>query len=127
MKAILIAFLIISNLQASELKMLDLKYESAQGTNRSFEYTGKKVGELGLHFNYQFYKFLDLDTTVNSKIDDHQFRYVELEPYLNLHITKDLILYGRHRSGHCLDCTYSNISRFPNENGVGIKWILFQK
>ena len=112
--------------------MLDLKYEEATGTNRSWEYQGKKKGELDMHFNYQFFtwngrNFVDLDTNVNSKIDEHQFRYIELEPFLNLHVTKDIILYGHHRSGHCLDCTYDNIVKYPNENGVGIKFILFQK
>jgi hypothetical protein len=111
--------------------MLDLKYEEAKGTNRSWEYKDKKKGELGLHFNYQLLSYegkslLDLDTSVNSKIEEHQFRYIELEPYLNLHVTDSIILYGHHRSGHCLDCVYGNISKYPNENGVGIKLILFQ-
>lgn len=111
----------------SELNILDLKYEHATGINRSFEYQGEKKGELGLHFNYQIFKLLDLDTKVNSKIDSKQFRYVELEPTINLHVSKEFILFARHRSGHCLDCTYTNIDKFPNENGVGIKWIMFQK
>jgi hypothetical protein len=105
--------------------MLDLKYEEALGTNRSWEYKDKKKGELNLHFNYRIFKALDLDTTVTSKIDEHQFRYVELEPYLNLHMTDSVILYLHHRSGHCLDCVYSNIEKYPNENGAGIKLILF--
>lgn len=106
--------------------MLDLRYEEATGTNRSWEYEGKKKGELSLHFNYQLVHFIDLDTNLNSKIDEHQFRYIELNPQLNIHVSKDVILYGKHRSGHALDTTYSNISKFPNENGVGIKLILFQ-
>lgn len=125
----LTSFLILlaSTSKAGELQELDLRYEDALGTNRSWEYKDKKVGELDMHFNYKFFSRLDLDTNVTSKIDDHQFRYVELQPYLNFHITKDLIIYAHHRSGHCLDCTYDNISKFPNENGVGVKWILFQK
>ncbi len=124
---ILVSLLLPTLSTSAELKMLDLRYEEAVGTNRSWEYQDKKKGELGLHFNYQYFKPLDLDVTVNSKIDERQFRYVELNPILNLHLNKELILYARHRSGHCLDCTYNTISRFPNENGVGIKWILFQK
>lgn len=132
MKYLIPLLLIPTLLLGSELKMLDLRYEEALGTNRSFEYESKKKGELDLHFNYQFStynsrNFLDLDVNVNSKIDEHQFRYVELEPFLNLYITKDVIFYGHHRSGHCLDCTYNNITKYPNENGVGIKLILFQK
>ncbi|CAB4125434.1 hypothetical protein UFOVP53_137 [uncultured Caudovirales phage] len=126
MKYLIPLLLIPTLLLGSELKMLDLRYEEATGTNRSFEYEGKKKGELGLHFNYQLISFIDLDTTVNSKIDEHQFRYVELNPYLNIHLNKDITLYAKHRSGHCLDCTYTNISKFPNENGVGIKLVLFQ-
>jgi len=119
--------MLLTSAHTAELKQLDLRYEEAVGTNRSFEYQEKKKGELGLHFNYQILKFVDLDTTVNSKIDEKQFRYVELEPILNIHLNKSFILYAKHRSGHCLDCVYTNINRFPNENGVGIKWILFQK
>jgi hypothetical protein len=126
MKYLIPLLFIPTLLLGSELKMLDLRYEEATGTNRSFEYEGKKKGELGLHFNYQLISFIDFDTTVSSKIDEHQFRYVELNPYINVHVNKDIILYAKHRSGHCLDCTYHNISKFPNENGVGIKLILFQ-
>lgn len=111
----------------AELNTLDLRYEEAMGTNRSWEYNAKKKGEAAVHFNYQLLSRIDLDTNINSKIDEKQFRYVELEPRLNLHVTDSIILYGHHRSGHCLDCTYQNINKFPNENGVGVKLVLFQK
>lgn len=116
----------MTKIYSAELKMLDIKYEEATGTNRSWEYQGKKKGELNLHMNYKLLSFIDLDTNLNSKIDERQFRYIELEPYLNLHASKDIIFFIHHRSGHCLDCTYNNISKYPNENGVGIKLILFQ-
>ena len=122
---IILSKLLITTAFSSELKQLDLHYEEAKGTNRSFEYQGEKKGELGLHFNYAFFKSLDLDTNVNSKLTTSQFRYVELEPTLNLHLTDNLSVYARHRSGHCLDCVYSNIEKYPNENGIGVKLILF--
>lgn len=127
-KILLITLLLLPELtRSAELTMMDLKYEEATGTNRSWEYQNKKKGELNLHFNYQLIKYIDLDTNINSKIEEKQFRYVELEPYLNAHVSKEITLYYHHRSGHCLDCTYSNIAKYPNENGVGIKLILFQK
>lgn len=125
--SLLMVFLCLGTVHTAELNHLSIRYEEAIGTNRSFEYQEKKKGELGLNFNYQILKFIDLDTTVNSKIDERQFRYVELEPIINIHLNKHFIFYVKHRSGHCLDCVYTNINRFPNENGVGIKWILYQK
>lgn len=120
-----ILLLITSDLIAGELSKLDMTYIKAVGTNRDFTYEEHKDGELNLRFDYKILNKISLDTNIKSIFTSSQFRYVELQPKLNLKVTDSVNLFLLHRSGHALDHKY--IQKYPNENGVGITFTLYEK
>ncbi|MCK9370561.1 hypothetical protein M0R04_11680 [Candidatus Dojkabacteria bacterium] len=111
--------------RAGELNKLDISYGKSMGTNRDFTYTERKKGDLNLHFNYSILNRIDLDTNILSKFTASQFRYIELAPQLNLKINGQFKLFINHRSGHALDTQY--VTKYPNENSVGVNFTLYEK